>query len=353
MTHWPAQTDPLDLAILDLLCSLPATWRDLDKTGWTATEERALRLMEHAGLVERRDTLRATMVGQPDTVEMVVVLSGIVTKPRIWQELFAAVPGWLDGEDRIRGRLQLAVEAVQIRLTEQGERARHDYKNQTPDNPSVVCSFVRRRGPFAGRPRITPTLRVESCRVETGLTLAPGPMVDAVPAAQRHGNPRPIGVGRSPEQVIKAAETYIKRNGHRWPGVNGLMRICNCGKSTVYDAIKLSPYLQARKAEAKAAANGHSVVGRDGLQAAGIADHRSPDPPAEASKGVDALMARLIESTNATDAEKLKAMSLEQQEEFLRLIREDPESAGGLLSGQRSRRPRDRSRGAKGRKPSE
>jgi len=168
METWPAHVDPLDRAILDLLCSLPATWRDHDRAGLTATEEQAFRLMEEAGLVERRLDLRATMDGRTEAIEFICIVSGEKIERRIWEHIFKMLSAWLDKDGRTRGRVQLECRGVQVRLSDQGEVARHDYENQTPENPSCVCAFVRRLGfAFAHRPPVTPTFRVESCRVDS------------------------------------------------------------------------------------------------------------------------------------------------------------------------------------------
>ncbi len=177
--------------------------------------------MQHAGLVERRATLRATMEGQRETVEMVVVLCGNVTKQRIYRELFATVPGWVGGDGGTRGRMDLFRSSVQIRLSDQGELARHDYKNRTPDNPSAVCSFVRRQGFSPQRPLMTPTLRVESCRVETGPTPTQGPRVDAVAAAQaRVGDSTTNNVVPLDESAVEA-RVVEEDQKHGAPGVPG------------------------------------------------------------------------------------------------------------------------------------
>lgn len=184
METWPAHVDPLDRAILDLLCSIPTTWRDQDSAGLTATEEQAFRLMEEAGLVERRLDLLARMDGRPEAIEFICVVSGENVGRRIWEHIFQMLPAWLDEDGRTRGRVQLECRGVQVRLSDQGEIAKHDYENQTPENPSCVCAFVRRLGfVFAHRQPVTPTFRVESCRVDAA-TPAPNTSAAAAAAAQ-------------------------------------------------------------------------------------------------------------------------------------------------------------------------
>lgn len=171
MTSWPVHVDLLDRAILDLLCSLPATWREHDADALTGTRQEALRLLTEAGLVERRVWLTARMEGQPDEVDLTVVVSGEGVTPLIWERVFRAVPQWVNPEGRTRARVTLACSRVQIRLSDQGELARHDYEHQTPEKPSAVVAFVRRLGFHAHRPPVSPTVRVESCHVRAA---APG-----------------------------------------------------------------------------------------------------------------------------------------------------------------------------------
>jgi len=92
MTSWPVHVDLLDRAILDLLCSLSATWREHDADALTGMQQEALRLLTEAGLVERRVWLTARMESQPDEVDLTVVVSGEGVTPLIWERVFRAVP---------------------------------------------------------------------------------------------------------------------------------------------------------------------------------------------------------------------------------------------------------------------
>jgi hypothetical protein len=42
LSEWPVHIEPLDRAILDLLCSIPATWGDYDAETLTGSEEEAV-----------------------------------------------------------------------------------------------------------------------------------------------------------------------------------------------------------------------------------------------------------------------------------------------------------------------
>lgn len=163
---------------------MPATWREHDADALTGTQQEALRLLTDAGLVERRAWLTARMESQPDEVDLTVVVSGEGVTPLIWQRVFLAVPVWLDADGRTRGRVTLVANRVQVRLSDQGELARHDYEHHTPEKPSAVVAFVRRQGIHAHRPPVTPTVRVESCQVRAAAPGHAGSTGTIVAAAQ-------------------------------------------------------------------------------------------------------------------------------------------------------------------------
>jgi hypothetical protein len=166
----PVPVDPLDRAILDLLCKLPLRWARLDADELTATEQEALQLLTRAGLAEERIRIRARMDGFPQTVHMQFRVSGEYRRADLVNRVLQAVPGWLDANGRRCGRLGLESDGVvAARLTDQGEQARQDYEHNSPGNPSFVLAIVKGRGPM-GVPRsgVSGTVQVESCRVETG-----------------------------------------------------------------------------------------------------------------------------------------------------------------------------------------
>jgi hypothetical protein len=79
-------------------------------------------------------------------------------------------------------------EPRQIRLTDQGEVARHDYENQTPEHPSSVCAFVRRLGFFAHRSPVPVRIRIESCSINARSGRDGGPTVAAAAAKATVGD---------------------------------------------------------------------------------------------------------------------------------------------------------------------
>lgn len=128
--------------------------------------------------------LTARMAGQADEVELAVVVSGEDAMPLIWDCIFRAVPHWQDADGRTRGQVTLAASRLQVRLSDQGELARHDYEHQTPEKPSAVVAFVRRLGFHAHRPPVAPVVRVESCHVHAAAPERAAPTGTVIAAAQ-------------------------------------------------------------------------------------------------------------------------------------------------------------------------
>lgn len=163
---------------------------------------------------------------------------------------------------------------------------------------------------------------------------------------------RRIGEGKSPETVKLEAERYVQANGNVWPGLNALQRECQCGKSTLYEAIERSPYLKARRAEAETGKKGSSMVGRAGLVPSRV-EHTQARPDQAAGELTDDMLARLLDAAHTEEErDRLRSMPREQIEELYALVQEDPECAD-LLGVNRSPHGRDRSRGRKSSKSSD
>ncbi|HED53819.1 MAG TPA: hypothetical protein ENJ00_06420, partial [Phycisphaerales bacterium] len=215
MSQWPVHVEPLDRAILDLLCSLPPVWGDYEAEALTGSEQRAIRLMVRAGLVEMRLRVRATMGGRDELVELVLTVTGEYDAAGIWRVVLDQVPEWLDAEGRTRGRCRMWSDPQQVRLTDQGELARHDYENQTSDNPSAVCAFVRKLGFFAHRHPVPARIRVESCSTNSRSGRAAAPTMNAAAAKATVGditihNNIQIDHGAIAEQILAELD---KRQG--------------------------------------------------------------------------------------------------------------------------------------------
>jgi len=128
------------------------------------------------------------MDGRDELVELTLTVTGEYDGGRIWRAILEQVPEWLDANGRTRGRCRMWSDPRQVRLTDQGEVARHDYENQTPENPSSVCAFVRRLGFFIHRPAVAARIRIESCSVNARSGRDGGPVVAAAAAKASVGD---------------------------------------------------------------------------------------------------------------------------------------------------------------------
>jgi len=141
-----------------------------------------------AGLIELRLMVQATMDNQDELVKFVLTVTGEYEAPGIWRAVLNQVPEWLDADGRTRGRCRMWSDPQRIRLTDQGELARHDYQNQTPENPSAVCAFVRKAGFFAHRHPVPAKIRVESCNTEASSSRKTSPTMNAAAAKATVGD---------------------------------------------------------------------------------------------------------------------------------------------------------------------
>lgn len=166
MTDWPAHVEPLDRAILDMLCEVPAKWVDWVEDEVTSTHEQALRLLCDAGLIEQRVRFEVQNAKLDASADVVIRVTGVLQLDALMAQLLTWLPGWTDRKGRLRGQTRLIVsDIVQVRLTEQGELARHDYQNQTEETPSAVLAFVKKTGCFAHRQDVEAKFVIEACDV--------------------------------------------------------------------------------------------------------------------------------------------------------------------------------------------
>lgn len=85
--------------------------------------------------------------------------------------------------------------------------------------------------------------------------------------------------GKKWQDVMKQAELIVRRNGGDWPGVNTMILKIDCGKKTLYTAIRNSLYLKARKAEYEAERkNPAREVPLTDEALDSVAQSREPDP---------------------------------------------------------------------------
>jgi len=147
----PEGSDLLDDAILRLLRDAPQRWDNLEADTLTATEQNALKLLTAAGLVERRFSVRLSLIGHPVWIEVTATATGEyglveALKPALrkawdtWADFYREHRDGPAEEGPTFFCVQTAAEMW--RLTEQGTLARQDV---AAGNPKVVLDFVQKR----------------------------------------------------------------------------------------------------------------------------------------------------------------------------------------------------------------
>lgn len=119
MSTWPACVEPLDRAILDLLCSVPTTWIDHDGDRLTSTRQEAMRLMTQAGLIEQRVRFEATITKVNQIARILARATGTIRQDMFMADILRWLPSWVDGDGGLRAEMRLvSLGAEQIRLTD-------------------------------------------------------------------------------------------------------------------------------------------------------------------------------------------------------------------------------------------
>jgi hypothetical protein len=145
----------LEQAVAHLLRTIPETWAEYDSSALSEFQERAVKLLTAAGMIERRITFRLRMAGHPAMIEATITVTGeaglaqameFVLKD-IWSEWRAA----FEQHDTSPGFHCERLGNEQWRLTTEGVTARNDLD---AGNAAIVFDFVLRRGFFDGRPRL-------------------------------------------------------------------------------------------------------------------------------------------------------------------------------------------------------
>lgn len=290
-------------AIEALLRRIPDRWETVAVDRLTSAEHRVLRLLVGAGLVEHRATVRIEMAGQAEAFEATIAVTGeaglLQAIEPILAETWVRWSGALSDWNRSTGaggrpfRMTKAG-GEEWRLTEHGVMARADLdvpldRRLSPGAAATVGSrervidFVLREGPLADRPVVPGSGQLVALRtVPSGDGVAPPPatapmpinlanageiaaelreallpMFEAVMRQGALGTPVPAAGPAAPprgmswQEAMRFAEAHVKKHDGAFPGRNELARIIGCSQSTMTKAIKQSPYLKARAAEAK------------------------------------------------------------------------------------------------------
>lgn len=290
-------------AIEAVLRRIPDRWETIAVDQLTSTEQRVLRLLVGAGLAEHRATVRIEMAGQAEAFEATIAVTGeaglLQAIEPVLAETWARWSGALSDWNRSTGAggrpfRMTKVGGEEWRLTEHGVMARADLdvpldRRLSPGAAAIVGSrervinFVLKAGPLAERPIVPGSGRLVALRtVPSGAGIAPAPSTAPMPinlanaceiaaalreallpmfeAAMRPGAPETTAPAAGPaapasgmswQEAMRLAEAHVKKHDGAFPGRNELARIIGCSRATMTKAIKQSPYLKARAAEAK------------------------------------------------------------------------------------------------------
>jgi len=151
--------DPLDQALIDILCSMTGAWASLSIDALTHVQTEALQVLTHAGLVEERLKIMACQEKFDEELTMMCLVWGEY-EPLVHQKIFFLMPHWLDENKRLRGHMKLKIEgAIHARLTTEGERAKQDFEG--PGESSVLM-IVRGMPGCSNGLRVTGSLKIET-----------------------------------------------------------------------------------------------------------------------------------------------------------------------------------------------
>jgi len=143
--------DPLDQAILALLARLPLRWEAIDLDGLTAIEQEALKLLVAGGMVERRFSIRVSLIGQPECVEATLTATGECGFAEGFEPVLkAAWQAW--AREYLKGRAGApqdqptfhceSIGPQEARLTTDGQQARADIE---AGKARTALDFLHRR----------------------------------------------------------------------------------------------------------------------------------------------------------------------------------------------------------------
>ncbi len=189
--------EPIEREIVDVVLNWSLTWTDWPTADSTSLREEAVRLLIRAGMLERRITYsvvfappqkwwtRMRGVRSAEGFEFVVDVSG-----HDWSKRFETVlgklfpPHWFN-DDRLVGRADLHQTRSQVRLTDQGELARHEI---TSGFTGRVLDYVLGRGFYEWYPKTTSHVDIVSRSDPAPITLSATANAMAVASANANAS---------------------------------------------------------------------------------------------------------------------------------------------------------------------
>lgn len=153
MPHTTSLFDHPEQAVLHCLQRVEEDWRAFDPERLTAFQERAVRHLTMAGLIERKVTLNLLISGEPAVIEATITFTGEVGLAKAIEFVLADLwPVWRSQSDAANDAVRrVRCERLgheEWRLTEEGVLARADI---AAGRERGVVDFVLRRGLFDGQ----------------------------------------------------------------------------------------------------------------------------------------------------------------------------------------------------------
>ncbi len=248
LLHVPQTTSevelpPMDRAIAGTLLSLSVKWATLAVEDLSHAQETALQQLTHAGLVEERLDVTATMDGFPEPVRIRCRVSGDYDKA-LRERIAYRAPDWIDADGTTRNRYTIAAaNLLMARLTAEGEAARRAVEK---GELSHVVWFLWRDRRVAGY------CQVEESSTETGAVAPPRSAAAPSPAAkaeQSEGGDEED----APQKVAQASPKRgrkVKKDTIRWADFAKPLRVKGEKWASIY-----AEYLRTHPREVDATAD--------------------------------------------------------------------------------------------------
>lgn len=148
-SHRPfVELNPFDQALVWFICTVSGRWQSVEWTALSSLEERAIVRLIGAGLLEARGLVQATAKGYPHEYRLRCRVRGDYAASLIKLAL-QREPEWMSEDGVIKADVSVKNDITHLRLTDQGEVARHDWQSR---RETSVLPMVR------GAPGLSPLM---------------------------------------------------------------------------------------------------------------------------------------------------------------------------------------------------
>ncbi len=133
------ELEPFDRALTWFICTLQGTWQCIEWSDLSHVQETALNRLIEAGLVEARTEATSRMDGFPERVRLTCRVTGDYQQ-LLYHKTISQVPRWLTPEGKMKGFTTFQYDIMAVRLADEGELARHDWRSRAE---TTVLAIVR------------------------------------------------------------------------------------------------------------------------------------------------------------------------------------------------------------------